>query len=362
MNRRCAALWCFILVGLAAGGCAAPGGEAVQPSLADPCDDLDAVAAWREARAAIVAGDDASALPLLKLAVSRCPELVRAHCSYQDAARRLGGVAEEEMTTFYAGLRGEGSAVPAYMRARLAETAYAQANDLKQILSKHRGFAWAHLSLARVNRGQGRLSESLAGFRRALQLDASLVEAARELAQVLAELGRTKEAAVAYESYLKARPGDRDAACEYVGLLLYRLGRIGAAKEWIDRLQAAGDRSIALRMDEAAASWRSGLHRAAAETYVGILSEQPDNALAALNVGLLYYEVVPTDEASRRVCWPRARAAFQMFQEGAATRDGHEQFEQTWAVPYRLRVIGDLIGAGSGRAPSVADLGWPEGL
>ena len=362
MNRRRATLWCAAFVGLAAVGCAAPEGGALQPSPADPCDDLEAVAAWREARAAIAAADDASALPLLKMAVSRCPELVRAHCDYQDVARRMGGLAAEEMAAFYAALRRQGSAVPAYMRARLAETAYAQANELKQILSEHRGFAWAHLSLARVNRGQGRLSESLAGFRRAFRLDASLAEAARELAQVLAELGRIKEAAVAYESYLQARPGDRDAACEYVGLLLYRLGRIGAAKEWIARLQAAGDRSIALRMDEAAASWRSGLHRAAVETYIGILAEQPDNARAALNVGLLYYEVVPTDEASRRLCWPRARAAFRMFQDGIAARDGHEQFEQTWAVPYRLRVIGDLVGDGPERAPSVADLGWPEEL
>ena len=108
--------------------------------------------------------------------------------------------------------------------------------------------------------------------------DASLVEATLERGQVLAELGRVKEAAVAYQAYLTSRPGDQAAAREYVALLLYQLGRAEAALEWISKLEAAGDRSVELRMDRAAAYWRQGQHRAAAEGYLSILAAEPRGA------------------------------------------------------------------------------------
>ena len=41
------------------------------------------------------------------------------------------------------------------------------------------------------------------------------------------------------------------------------------------------------------------------------LAEQPDSARAALNVGLIYYEIVPQDDDDRRRLWPKARAAFR---------------------------------------------------
>ena len=47
------------------------------------------------------------------------------------------------------------SVVADYMRARLADTSYAQGNALTEILRRDPSFAWAHLSLARVTRRHG---------------------------------------------------------------------------------------------------------------------------------------------------------------------------------------------------------------
>ncbi len=326
-----------------------------------PCDDTAALAAWSRAREAISRGDDRAALPLLQQAIAGCPELVRAHCAYQDAARRLGGVAMEEMVARYASAPASTAPLATYLRARLAETAYAQANDLTRLLEQHPGFAWARLSLARVDRGQGRLAEALRGFERARSTAPDLVEASLERAQVLVELGRAREAARDYEAYLEARPRDLVAVRELVSLLLYRLGRVDAATAWIERLEALGDRSVALRMDRAAALWRSGRPRPAAEAYLTILEEAPSEARAALNIGLIYYEVVPRDELSRRKFWPKARDAFRIFL--ANTRadgdDGDERFERTWAVPYRLRRIAELLGPAPPGPPQPASLVWP---
>lgn len=310
--------------------------------------------------AAIASGDDRAALPQLLRAISACPKLVRAHCAYQDAARRLGGAAMSEMVERYAEAAEREGPLPAYLRARLAETAYAQTNDLELLLAEHPDFAWARLSLARVDRGQGRLVEALRGFARARSAAPELVEASLERAQVLAELGRVEEAALDYSAYLEDRPEDLAAMREFVTLLLYRIGRVEAATEWIERLEAAGDRSVALRMDRAAALWRSGRPRPAAEAYLNILAEAPDAARAALNLGLIYYEVAPRDEEARQAFWPKARDAFRIFLANTRADDGDERFERTWAVPYRLRRIAELLGPAPPRAPDLASLVWPE--
>ena len=350
---------------LLASACASPGvivgvGGGGDLWLPAPCDDAAARAAWRTAREAIARGDDRAALPQLQRAIEGCPELVRAHCAYQDAARRLGGDAMEKMVSQYAAAPAGAAPLATYLRARLAETAYAQANDLKRLLEQHPGFGWARLSLARIDRGQGRLAEALRGFERVRRTDPELVEASLERAQVLVELGRVREAARDYEAYLEARPRDLVAVRELVALLLYRLGRVDAATQWLDRLEAAGDRTVAQRIDRAAALWCSGRHRDAVAAYLAILAEAPREARAALNVGLLYYEVVARDEASRRRYWPKARAAFRMFLANTCADDGDERFERTWAVPYRLRRIAEMLGPAPDAPPELPALSWPE--
>ena len=341
-----------------------PVGANSSSALFSECRDEQGSASWREAQALLSDGNDEAALISLRTTLNRCPDLVRAHIAYQDAARRLGGQQAQAMVDFYADLPSSRSAnqrspVPAYMRARLTETAYAQSNALDQILGEFESFGWGFLSRGRINRGQGRLSEALNNLDAAIVNDSSLIEARLERAQVLVELGRDEEAAVEFRIYLQERPGDLAAVREYVTLLLYRLPRVDEALKYLDWLEQQGERSPSLKMDRAAALWRAKQPQAAVELYLEILAGEPTMSRAALNIGLLYYEILPKTDADRRRYWPKARAAFELFLKGSEPDDGYEQFERTWAVPYRLRLIAELLGESTGPA-SLDDLRWPS--
>lgn len=357
---------------LSLGGCnlgPTPTPNAVDPKTYRDCAAVDGRALWAEAQSALQHGGEAQprVLELLRRCIERCPDLVPAHIAYQDTALSLGGEHERAMVDYYAELADRDSPVPAYLRARLAETAYDQANALDSILAEHPGFAWAFLSRARVHRGQGRLAEALDDYDQARVEDRQLYAAVLERAQVLVELGRYEEGADGYRSYLERRPGDLQASREYVALLLYRLGRVPEARERIRALRAAGDDSVALRMDSAAASWRGGRPQAAIDEYYDVLTAPADvagddAARAALNIGLLYYEVLANDDATRRRFWPRARVAFRWFLEHSQPGDGHEQFEHTFGVPYRLRRIDEVLGEAppADGAPDLTQLRWSD--
>jgi tetratricopeptide (TPR) repeat protein len=345
---------------LVVGGCTTvprPVEGAIDPRVYSECQDPEGAAAWQRAQQALARSDDDAALPHLQLCTQRCPDLVRAHLAYQDIARRKGGEVQQAMQDFYLSAPERDSPVPAYLKARLAETDYARCNALDAILARDPSFAWGHLSRARVNRRQGRLLQAIDMFEDAIVHDGSLHEARLERAQVLTELGREVEAAVDYRAYLKAVPGDLAAMRAFVTLLLYRLGRTSEALPLLDRLEKEMPGSLSLRMDRAAALW--GRPKESIEAYLGILAVDPKMARAAWNIGMLYYEVLPKNEADRRRFWPRARAAFKLFLAVVEPSDGHEHFELTLAVPYKLEVIGELLGPDDGKQPSVDDLKWP---
>ncbi|MCB9877422.1 MAG: hypothetical protein H6835_07475 [Planctomycetes bacterium] len=361
-TRRAAASLALAAV-CALPACELFGGAGVRGSGAQwtTCADPDGATAWRDAQAALARGDQAAALVSLLAAIDHCPELVRAHFAYQDLARELGGEVEQAMVDRYTQAPDDGSSpLPAYLRARLADTAYAQANALQALLKRFPGFGWAWLSSARVNRGQGRLSEALVGFDRAIAVDGSLLEALLESAQVLVELGRDEEAASQFRAYLAQRPEDLDAQRSYLMLLLYRLGRVDEALQRIATLEQLGDHSVALRMDRAAALWRKGAPESAVDLYLEILGDEPGVARAALNIGLIYYEVLPRTDADRLLYWPKARAAFRMFLQRSQPSDGHEQAERTVWVPFRLRRIGELLGPSESTEPSLDELRRPN--
>jgi len=351
-------LWLLPLLQAACVGGGSGGGAA---SYSD-CDSALGRSALAEAKMAATNGEQQVALEHLVVATRECPDLVRAHIDYQDLARQLGGASEQAMVDFYMGMperaASDASPVPAYMRARLAETAYAQSNALDQILSQHRAFGWGYLSRGRVHRGQGRLSEALKDLDQAIAADEKLIEARLERAQVLTELGRDQEAALEYKYCWEENSTDAAAGREYLTLLLYRLGRIAQAKNVLATLKLA-DQSLSLRMDEAALLWRDGKPKAAIELYLDILGEQPDVARAALNIGLIYYEVLPRSDADKLQLWPKARVAFELFLQRSDPQDGFEQFERTWAVPYRLRRIADLLGPAEA-APTLDALRLPR--
>jgi tetratricopeptide (TPR) repeat protein len=333
--------------------------DATDPQIYASCDDPEALAAWQRAQQALAKQDDAGALPHLRLVATRSPDFVRAHFAYQDCARRLGGASEQAMVDFYLQLPTRGSPVPDYLRARLAETAYAQSNALTAILARDPSFAWAHLSLARVQRKQGRLQQALDMFGAAIVNDSQLHEARRERAQVLEELGRSQEAAVDYRAYLKMQPDDVPAMREFVALLLYRLSQLDEAIVWIEQLERRLPGDVNVRMDRAAARWRGGHVRDAVDAYREVLYLAPTTARAALNIGLLYYEIAPKSADERQRFWPKARAAFAMFLARTQPSDGHEQFERTLGVPFRLDRIAELIGPMPAGEVTVDDLAWP---
>jgi tetratricopeptide (TPR) repeat protein len=358
MNRLAGGLGvCMLLAACQSGAPSA----AVDPTAYGSASDPQGQQAWERAQRALQAGDHAAALPDLKTAVSRCPDLVRAHIAWQDTARLVGGQAQKEMLDFYGALAERTSPVPSYVKARLADTSYAQGVELQKILARDSSFAWAHLSLGRLHRRQGHLLQASESFQSAIAHDGELPEARLERAQVLAELGRFGEAARDYDAYLARVPDDDAALRAYVTLLIYPLGRIDAAMRVLDRLEARHAGDVSVRMDRAAAQWRGGDPRAAAASYLAVLETTPGEARAALNIGLLYYEVLPKNVEERRVFWPKARAAFEMFRRITASQDGHEAFERVIAVPYRLEVIAGLLGADQRASFTLADLSLPAG-
>ena len=336
--------------------------NAIDPKVYRTCTERDAQGAWQRAVQALARRDDASALPDLRLCVERCKDFVPAHLAYQDVARRLGGDAQRAMQTFYLGGPENPATVATYLRARLADTSYAQCNALDAILVKDPSFAWAHVSRARVTRRQGRLLQALDMFAQAALYDPEMHEAHLERAQVLTELGRDEEAAVEYRAYLRGVPDDAPAQHAFASLLLYRLGRIDEAIEILTALEKQDPGALPLRMDRAAAEWLAGRPREAVERYLAVLADDPRAARAALNVGMLYYEVLPKDDIQRNVFWPKARAAFRLFLgTSVQPADGHEQFEKTLAVPYRLGVIDAKLGAAPPKDVTIDDLRWPAG-
>lgn len=350
------------LAALAAAACSIGprrGDNAVDPAVYTQCTDPEGAAAWRRAQAALASKDDAAALAELLVCTRRCPDLVRAHVAYQDLARTAGGAVEQAMVDHYMQAAGErDSTVTAYLKARLAETSYAQCNALEALLERDPSFAWAHLSRARVTRRQGRLLPALDMYAAAIVNDPLLHEARRERAQVLAELGRDEEAAVDYRAYVSSCPDDLQAMRDYVALLLYRLDRVDEANALLDRLEKSWPGDLLVRMDRAAALWRERRPRESIDAYLAILADAPATARAALNIGLLYYELAQND-ADRRRYWPRARAAFLLFLERSQPSDGHEQFERVLGVPYRMERIADVLGPAPAAPPQVEDLHWP---
>lgn len=358
----------FLLVAACAGvapasGAGGPiGAGGGDPSRWTSCRDAEAVSAYEQAMVAVQAGRYAAALPLLLRTLQRCPDHVRAHLHYQDGALQVGGEAEAAMRRFYAELpERPDSPVPTYVKARLEPSSWSQKSMLESIVQREPSFYWAHLSLGRVLRANGRLSEAAAAFRQVLAYEPGLGEAHLELAETLVDLGKDTLAAEHYRYYLRGAPVDRAVTQEYVRLLVYRLGRAEEAEPWIERLlqRDPGDESV--RMDRAAAWWRKGQPEAALRAYLDVLRDRPDEARAVLNVGFLYYDVLAgQDPELQRRYWPKARAAFLLFQQMVRPEDGQDYLEYLLAVPYRLRRIEEVLGpaAAAAMAPTIQDLAF----
>lgn len=315
-----------------------------------------AVDPLRRAASALRAGRAAEAAAELLPVLERNPDSVRAHFLYQDAARLAGGDVERTMRERYASQAPAPSPLARWCRARLLGTAYERDQALRGLLSEPSVRAVTHLALARNQVAEGRLLPAVEAYQQALRADSALIEARRELAQVLAELGRSDEAVAEFEAYLASESDDELARRALLALLLYRLGAPGPAERQLDYLEARHPEDLDLWMDRAAALWLGGAPQRAAAKYLAVLERQPDAGRALLNVGLLCYEVLARDAASRQRYWPAARMAFALFLQSTASQDGYDLFERAVAVPFRLQRIQQLLGPAVAETATLRDL------
>ena len=353
------------LAALFAAGCAAPTAPSPKPTASqgfdaqryESCSDQATQETYQRALDRLQAADEVAALPLLAEVVAKCPQHVVAMAYYQDAASHLGGEAEQRMRAHYEAMNSDGtSPVPAFAKARLLSSNFARKTAIDELLKRHTDFAYGWLALGRLHRSIGRLPDAVAGFQQAVSNHPRLSAAHLELAECLAESGRLDESQVAYENYLRAAPNDRATIRAYVQLMIYRSGKPEAARPWIERLLAEDPLDESVRMDLAACDWRSGRVREAMDAYIDALQRRPDNARAALNIGYLHFDALARTETEKREHWPKARAAFLLFLQTVRPADGYDYFERSFAVPFRLKQIEELLGPAPSVAPTLADL------
>src|SRR5262245_48527369 len=173
-SRR-ASLLALALLGLC-GGCA---GTTAATSEAAPragdaqeryerCSDPEGQRAYDAAVKKIGEREPLQALPLLREALARCPDFLRAHLLYQDTTLELTRSPEAElrvaeMRAWYASLpERAGSAVVPYLKARLLDDPSEQLATLEELLRKEPRFAPAHVSVGRIWRGAGNLDKASA--------------------------------------------------------------------------------------------------------------------------------------------------------------------------------------------------------
>ena len=322
-----------------------PIGDRQDPARFEKCDNLAGQAAYEQAVVHMQRGRDVDALPLFRSVIEQCPEHILAHRYYQDLAQQLGGEALDTMQAFYRQLDdSHESPVPGYVKLRLVRSQFKRKQGLDRLVARHGDFAYAHLSLGRLSRSVGKLADAAQSLQRAIDRHPKLLEAHLELAETLEDQGRYAEAELPYQNYLTGSPGDLQAIRAYVQLLLYKLHEPRKALPWIERLLQADDNNEDARMDRAAAQWMSGQLDEALAGYLAVLQARPDNALAALNVGHLHYDAMVSSDADKQVHWPKARAAYRMFENLIRPESGFDHFEERLAVPYRLKAIGEFLG------------------
>jgi len=351
-----------VLLALALAGCGAA--EAVvlsddyDASVWTDCESEAARAKLAEADGFIAANDRARAIPALRRVVELCPRHVRANVLYQDLARRAGGDTEAAMRVFYEDLPDEPFRPEvAWFKARLIPSDYLRIQALEALVGRDDDFAPAHLSLARLNRKSGGsfLEDAEAAYERVLSIDPDHVDAHRELADLQVELGKFKEARRHYENAVRGRPTDRESRRALVRLLLYETGDHAAAEGHLDELMRLDRDDPDLLMDLGALRWRQGRYDDALAAYREVLRREV-LPRAVLNIANLHYDVLATDEASRREHWPTARRAYLVYERMGKTGDGMDAFDQMFSVPYRLREIEKLLGPYRGPVPKAADL------
>jgi tetratricopeptide (TPR) repeat protein len=213
-------------------------------------------------------------------------------------------------------------------------------------------FAWARYGLAFIERLQGRFDDALRDAERALELDPSLVEALRLLAELYESGGDREHAVRARELLIEVSGGDLEERHRYAQLLLDaddRSDATDAEKELRVILAALGDppgpaqREFArdALVDLGTAYARRSRFAEAIVYWRQALALDPDCLTAIYNIGV-------AEELKPRPDLAAALAAFEEYLARAQSMGGPLPFDQVYyryfAVPRRVLELRQKLG------------------
>lgn len=354
---RCAGQAAVLSLALVLSGCATEPTVGRADGRFERCDDAEAMRAFERARSLADEGRQAEALVSARQALEACPDFVPAHLIYQDAGLELGGADEAGMRSYYAGLVDDGaSPLLPYLLARIGDEMSEQLPLLDLALRRDDTFTYAYVLKAEMYRELNRTAEALGMLQRAVSASPAAADARIGLAEVLQSLGRSVEAAPHYAAYIELEPEDDLARRRYLELLVYGLGRLDEAEALAKDLLERNPRDAVILMDCAAIAWRRGQFDQAVKLYHDVLTVDPSNDRAVLNLGNLYFDAMAgDDEARRREYWPKARAAYRYLIELRRAEGLFDLLDYYVGVHYRLDRITALLGPAPERLPTRAD-------
>ncbi|MCC6669733.1 MAG: tetratricopeptide repeat protein [Planctomycetes bacterium] len=353
--RRRPAWWVGVLLALAACGVASPELPPRTEARYDQCQDPGGQQALATAKALLGRREPRQALPYLRAVTGLCPDFVPGHMLLQDTALELRGQEEREIRDLYRGWP-EDNALRCFLKARVADDDLERRELLERAIAFDRSFGYAHLSYARGLCAVRKYDLAIRSYEAALAAQPELHEARFELAAVLAEQGRERDAEKALQVYVTARPDDLDAKRRLARLRTYELERPADARPLLIELVRADPDDQGARMDLAAAHWQMGEHTAALAEYREVLRRDPNQARAVLNIANLHYEALAQGgETERKASLAKARAAYRYFLKIERPEGMFDMLDFYLSVPARLKYIDGVLGPYLGRDPDPSD-------
>jgi Flp pilus assembly protein TadD len=139
-------------------------------------------------------------------------------------------------------------------------------------------------------------AETVRQFEEACRLAPQSAEYRADVARALDKVGRTEEAARAYERALEMNGNDRQTLRQ-ASSLQTRLGHPEAALPYLTRLAALSPDDLVVQQELGAALEKTGNKEAAAQAYRGILEQAPQAALTRGLLSEILLKEGKTDEA-----------------------------------------------------------------
>jgi predicted TPR repeat methyltransferase len=173
-------------------------------------------------------------------------------------------------------------------RGRHAEAAA----SIEGAIARQPGEAMFHNNLGNVRIELGDLDAAESGYRRAIELDGSRLDAANNLGVLLSRRGRAAEAEALLLQVLDASPGFTDARQNLANHYL-RVGNLPDAVQQCCDGMITAPRSVALRRVLGAAYGLMGRHDQEIEVYRRWLEDDPGSAVAAYHLRACTGEDVP---------------------------------------------------------------------